>query len=90
MKALHPAWYNHKPGDEITDLSLVDSLTMYFHEMDATCDLMMSADRQDLSEHTLARVAWMLIHQTREAESLVEQWHKQHHGNVTQLKGNES
>jgi len=90
MKALHPAWYNHKPGDEITDFSLVDSLNMYFHEMGAMCDLMMNVETENLLSHTLGSIAWMLMDQAREAESLVDQWHKQHHGNVTQLKEGES
>jgi len=85
MNALHPAWYNHKPGEEIGDLSLLDSLTQCFNEIYAIGDLMMSAHKQDLSEQTLDSVALMLTDQAREAESLVEQWHKQHHGNVTQL-----
>ena len=85
MKTLHTAWYNHKPGEEITDISLTDSLTMYFHEMDAIGDLMMNVDTQSLSDHTFTSIAWMLMNKAEEAESLVEQWHKQHHGNVTQL-----
>ena len=86
MKALHTAWYDHKPGEEITDLSLTDRLTMYFHEMDAVGDLIMNVDTQGLSEHTYTRIAWMLMNRAEEAESLVDQWHEQHHGNATPIK----
>ncbi len=85
MKALHAAWYEHEPGEEITDMTLVDSLILYFHVMDALGDLMMSAEKQSLAEYTLTRIGWTLINQAREAESLVDQWHKQKQGNVTQL-----
>lgn len=84
MKALHTAWYDHKPGEEITDHSLADSLTQHFHEIDTIGDLMTKVD-QPLSERTLTRIGWMLINKAEEAESLVEQWLKQHHGNVTRL-----
>lgn len=40
---------------------------------------------QPLSERTLTRIGWMLINKAEEAESLVDQWLKQHHGNVTRL-----
>jgi len=82
VKALHPTWYEHKPGEEINDMDLLDSLTVCFGKFEALGDLLVSANKNAMAKSTLANTGWLLIHTAEEAQHLVNQWHEQH-GNVT-------
>lgn len=85
MRSLHPAWYQHEPGKEISELDLVDSLCSCFSLFEALGDLLSSVDENDITQSTLYHTGWLLINTAKEAENLTIQWTRQQHGNVTRL-----
>jgi len=85
MKDLHPAWYNHEPGETISDLSLADSLNNCFSQLEALGELLVAIKKDAVTESTLVNTGLLIINTAKEADYLIDQWHKQP-SNVTQLK----
>ena len=85
MNDLHPAWYAHRPGEEISNLSIVDSFNNCLRQIYALGILIIETKERNMPDNVLPGIGDMIVNTAEEAQYLIDQWHKQP-SNVTQLK----
>lgn len=74
-----PSFYVFKPGEEMTDHDLYDSLNTFIRRLDTMGDLLIAAGDPpaNLAYKTPSVVGEMLTGMAQEAKALIDLWHEQ-------------